>query len=144
MQFRRRLAPISVLNLVPMVDVVFNLVVFFMVTSTFIVAPAIKLKLPASTTAENAKMSPLVVSVQSADALYVNRTRYNLAGFDRALSALGAPERRAIHSVVLEGDENITYSLMVQVLDILRKNGFEGISLRMEPVPRSAPEASRP
>lgn len=138
MQFRRRLAPISVLNLVPMVDVVFNLVVFFMVSSTFIVTPAIKLSLPQASSAEPTAMGRLIVTVQGPDSIYLNRTRYNLAGLDQALATLKPQERT--DSVILEGDQSISYDQVIQVLDVLRRNGFHGINLRMQP---AAPPASQ-
>ena len=46
MRFRRRLTPEARVDLIPMIDVVFQLVVFFMVSSTFMLTPGIKLALP--------------------------------------------------------------------------------------------------
>jgi len=133
MQFRQRPQPISIVNLVPMVDIVFTIVIFYMVTSTFIVTPAISLKLPQSTTASPTEMSKLVVTVEGPDAIYLNRTHYTLAGLAKALAAISPAERRSIGSIVLEGDRSISYNLMIQVLDVLRTNDFKNVSLRLRP-----------
>lgn len=131
MQFRRRLSPEAKVDLVPMIDVVFQLVVFFMVTSTFMMTPGINLVLPSSTTAEPVLMGEMVVTVVSADEVYLNREQYNLESFDEALGAISEETRKEIQSVVIEGDEFVTYELMVTTLDLLRKSGFTGVSLRL-------------
>jgi biopolymer transport protein ExbD len=130
MRFKRRLSPQANVNLIPMIDVVFQLVVFFMVSTTFIITPGISLVLPDSSTSEPVLMSRLVITVISRDEVYLNKERYTLAGLDESLAALSEDERGQIKTVVLEGDRGVSYSLMVEVLDTLRRNGFKGINLR--------------
>ena len=130
MRFKRRLSPQANVNLIPMIDVVFQLVVFFMVSTTFIITPGISLVLPDSSTAEPVLMSRLVVTVISREEVYLNKERYTLDGLDESLAALSEDEREEIKTVVLEGDRGVSYSLMVEVLDTLRRNGFKGINLR--------------
>ena len=130
MRFRRGLATRTNVELIPLIDVVFQLVVFFMVSTTFILTPGISLILPKSETSEPVVMSKLVVTVVSRNELYLNQERYDLEGLDQRLSAVTDEERSELKTVVLEGDEEVSYRLMVQVLDVLRKNGFTGINLR--------------
>ena len=133
MRFRRRLSPEARVDLVPMIDVVFQLVVFFMVTSTFIMGPGIKLTLPTSTTTETVVMKDfeLVVSITPGELIYLNRDGYALEDLDGALGSFSEEQRERIESVIVEGDENISYELMIRVLDILRKNGFSNVSLKL-------------
>jgi biopolymer transport protein ExbD len=130
MRFRRQMASRTNVELIPLIDVVFQLVVFFMVSTTFILTPGISLVLPESETSEPVVMSKLVVTVVSRDEVYLNRERYDLAGLNGRLATLTEEQRSEIKTVVVEGDENVSYRLMVQVLDVLRKNGFTGINLR--------------
>ena len=130
MRFRRGLATRTNVELIPLIDVVFQLVVFFMVSTTFILTPGISLILPKSETSEPVVMSKLVVTVVSRNELYLNQERYDLEGLDQRLSAVTDEECSELKTVVLEGDEEVSYRLMVQVLDVLRKNGFTGINLR--------------
>jgi biopolymer transport protein ExbD len=117
-------------NLIPMIDVVLNMVFFFMVTTTFIVTPGIALRLPTSTTSEPVAVGRLVITVVDETELYLNSDRYTLEGLSDRLGDYSAQEREELKSVVVEGDRSIPYSLMVDVLDILRKNGFRGVNLR--------------
>lgn len=127
MTFRRRLKPTATVDLIPMIDVVFQLVVFFMVSSTFLLTPGISIELPDSSTAEPVVMTRLVVTVVSGEEIYLNRERHTLETLEEGLAAF---EGRDIESVIIEGDESVSYSLMVRLLDRLRGAGFSGITLR--------------
>lgn len=139
MEFRRRLKPQAEVDIVPLIDVMFQLVVFFMVSSTFIVTPGISLLLPESSSAEPVAMSKLVVSIVSQEEVYLNQDRYTVQSLDAGLKALRDDERRQIKTVVVEGDRNVSYSLMVSVLDVLRMNGFKGINLKTREVEEITP-----
>jgi biopolymer transport protein ExbD len=131
MQFRRRLSPEARVDLVPMIDVVFQLVIFFMVTSTFMMTPGINLVFPSSTTTEPVVMTNFVITVASQDEIYINRDRYALSNLEDALAGIDEQDRTAIDSVIIEGDRTVSYDLLVKVLDRLRLYGFESISLRL-------------
>ena len=131
MRFKRRLSPNANVDLVPMIDVVFQLVVFFMVSSTFVMTPGIALDLPQSSSSEPVVINRLVVTVISDQELYVNRERVSLDGLEPALDALVAEEEvEGPLSVIVEGDASVPYQLMVSVLDVLRRNGYRGVALR--------------
>ncbi len=130
MHFRRRLTPQTKVDLIPMIDVVFQLVVFFMVTSTFIQTPGIALTLPGSSTAESVVMNRLVITLAGEEEIYLNKERYTLETLGAALGQFEKGEREQLRSIVIEGDEGVSYALMVKVMDVLRRRGFEGVSLR--------------
>ena len=139
MRFQRRLQLSAVPSLVPMIDVVFQLVVFFMVSSTFIVTPGIGLTFPASSTAEPVIMTRIVVTVSTRDEIYLNLERYDLNGLSERLAQLreeeAAGETEVQKTIVLEADKEVSYNLLIEVLDALRKNGFQAVNLRTRPVP---------
>jgi biopolymer transport protein ExbD len=130
MRFRRSLTTRTNVELIPLIDVVFQLVVFFMVSTTFILTPGISLVLPGSETSEPVVMTKLVVTVISRDEIYLNKERYDITNFERRLTTLTEEEKGEIKTVVIEGDENVSYTLMVNVLDALRKSGFKGVNLK--------------
>lgn len=132
MRFNRHLAPRAQVDLIPMIDVVFQLVIFFMVSSTFLITPGIRLALPQSETSEPVAMTKIVVTVKSEEEVYLNKDRYSLIELDEALDSMKREEKTSIGTVVIEGDRDIPYNLIVQVLDVLRRQGFQGVNLRME------------
>ena len=131
MRFRRKLSADTNINMVPMIDVVFQLIIYFMVATTIIITPGIALVLPSSATAEPTAMSRLVVTVVSREEVYINKERYNMRSLNARLAGVTEKERAEIKSVVLDGDRAISYSLLVEVLDALRRSGFKAINLHM-------------
>lgn len=114
-----------------MIDVVFQLVIFFMVSSTFIVTPGITLDLPESGSPDQITMTDVVISVVGPEELYLNEQRYDLEGLRAALAEVAAEDETGQpQSIVVEGDSGVRYDLMVRVLDVLRENGFRGAALR--------------
>jgi biopolymer transport protein ExbD len=130
MRFRRKLTTRTNVELIPLIDVVFQLVIFFMVSTTFILTPGISLVLPQAKSSEPVAMTRLVVSIVSRDEVYLNKDRYTVMGLSQKLAELTEEEREEIKTVVIEGDSNVSYSLMIDVLDVLRMNGFKGVNLR--------------
>jgi len=134
MRFTRRLRPRINVDLVPMIDVVFQLVVFFMVSTTFIVTPGIALTFPAAATSELVAMTRVVVTVVSRDELYLNEERFDIPSLSDKLAELkemGSTEQGEVQrTVVLEGDREIPYRLLIEVLDVLRKNGYKAVNLK--------------
>ncbi len=131
MRFRRRLKANATPDLIPMIDVVFQLVIFFMVSSTFVMTPAISLDLPESGAAEQVAMTQLVITVAGDDEVYLNDERYDMQQLNEELAAIAAAEEgEQQRRIVVEGDRNVRYDAMVGVLDALRRNGFRGASLR--------------
>ena len=144
MRFKRRLRPQINVDLVPMIDVVFQLVVFFMVSTTFIVTPGIALTFPAAATSEPVAMTRLVVTVVSREEIYLNREQYDIPGLSDKLAEISGQEPAAEseevqRTVVLEGDRDVPYSVLVEVLDVLRRNGFRGINLKTRRLPGEPP-----
>jgi biopolymer transport protein ExbD len=130
MRFKRRLQPNARVDLIPMIDVVFQLVVFFMVSSTFILTPGISLVLPSADTSEAVVMTKLVVTVADENTIFLNKEQYTLAGLSAALEEMPREKREGIRTVVIEGDRDIPYHLLVKVLDVLRETGFKGVNLK--------------
>ena len=136
MKFKRRLSPNASVNFVPMIDVVFQLIIYFMVATTLSITPGIPVALPESTSSEQVAMTKLVVTVVSRNEIYVNRDRYTLATLGDALARSGVKAQAETKGVVIEGDGDVSYTLMVGVLDVLRSNGYKVANLKTRPQPR--------
>ncbi len=125
----RKLSPKINFDLTPLIDIVLQLVIFFMITTTFKTSPGIILQLPASQTAQSIATPELRVVVVSSNEIYVDKTKTNLAGLEpilrKRVSGSDAKQIRA----VLEGRSGAEYQLIISVLDALRLNGIENVGL---------------
>ncbi|HPO01897.1 biopolymer transporter ExbD [Treponema zuelzerae] len=130
MKFKRRLETRAVVDLVPMIDVVFQLILFFLVSTTFAVLPGISLDLPKSSTAQGVRTNGITITVEADGGLYVNTERVEMEALDAALEALGTDIPRDAVPVSLEADSAVPNGRIVNVLDSLRRTGFVGVNLR--------------
>ena len=130
-RIRRRLKPSVHADLVPMIDIVFQLVIFFMISSTFIQVPGIALTLPQSETAEKVTVTELAITVVDDHSVYLNREQMTFEAADAVLQGYTDEQRKTLSGVVVEGDKTVSYETMVKCLDLLRRNGFDSIGLKM-------------
>lgn len=138
MLFRRRLQPMVNVDLVPMIDVVFQLVIFFMLSSTLITRTGLNLDLPDASSGQETVTSSVVLIVVSTDEVRLGDEVFTLSELSTVLS-----ERRDEYegrSISIEADASLPYGTMITVLDLLRQNGFRGANLVAEQIP---PEESR-
>jgi biopolymer transport protein ExbD len=124
--------------MVPMIDVVFQLVIFFMVSSTFKITPAIGLTLPDSATAVPTEMTRLIVAVHSHDLIYLNEQQLDMNDLASAFSGKDGVAPESVESIIVEVDEGASSQILVYVLDVLRMNGINAVALRTRLAPRKA------
>ncbi len=133
MTIERRLKPQINVDLTPLIDVVFQLVIFFMISSTFKTAPGIELNLPDSGTATTITLTELSIVAVSDDEVYVNKIKTTSAGAEAVIAA--ELEGRTVSEVqaVLDAGAEAPYQLVVTLLDALRKNGIDSVGLSTRP-----------
>lgn len=130
MKFKRRLETRAVVDLVPMIDVVFQLILFFLVSTTFAVLPGISLDLPQSSTAEGIRTNGITITASVEGDLFVNKEPALLENLDMILESLAVELPRDSVPVSLEADAMVPNGTIVHILDSLRRTGFVGVNLR--------------
>jgi len=125
----RRLEPKITIDMTPLIDVILQLIIFFMITTTFRAAPGIALDLPGSRTAQTVSSSALHVVVMSENEIYVEKTRTTLDGLAGTLKQRISGSDTEQVRAVLEGRAGASYQLIVSVLDAFRTNGIENVGL---------------
>lgn len=119
------------INLTPLIDVIFLLLVFFMLTSSF-TYPALDLSLPqAEQQPETGEQQRLVVSVDANDTIYLNRTKVTKEVLeDRIRIALtGEPHRE----VFFRGHRDIPYERFVELMEVVGRAGATNFNIIHEP-----------
>jgi biopolymer transport protein ExbD len=121
----------TVINVTSLIDVMFLLLIFFMVSSTFKLQPAIELTLPRSESAETVAAAPTVVYLTRDGQLYLNDEPV-----DRQQLRQGLRERLAGNDqdrVVLRADEGAEHGAVVALIDLIKGAGFRRVSLAAKP-----------
>lgn len=133
MTIERRLKPQINVDLTPLIDVVFQLVIFFMISSTFKTAPGIELRLPESGAATAITITELSVVAVSDLEVYVNKTRTTAAGAEAVIASELEGRSAGDVEAVLEAGAAAPYQLVVTLLDALKKNGVDAVGLSTRP-----------
>jgi len=119
------------INVTSLLDVMFNLLLFFMVSTTFLSTPAIKLELPKAKHAEVIEQRPIVVYVDSDGTVYLNDEPVNISMLDAALE--GKLSDADDRSVVLKADSRVSHGIVVGVMDAIKGAGATRLVVSTEP-----------
>ena len=126
---RRRVRPY--LDLTAMIDTVFNLLIFFAVTTTFVGArTGLPMRLPAAKTAQPVA-ERVVITLLPGQPAQVGDEVVPQRQLGQAVAAAAQGDTEA--QIVLVADERVPYSQLVAVLDEVRASGFHRIALAATP-----------
>lgn len=111
-------------NMSSMTDIVFLLLIFFMLTSTLVTVSAIDVVLPkAGGKTEN--QTSVAVSVTGDSFFYIDKTKVSSKNLEREiLSKVGVDKKKTI---VIRGDQNVPYKNVMKIIDIANKNKLKMI-----------------
>lgn len=118
------------MNIAPLVDVVFLLLLFFMLTSHFVREPAIPIKLPVSRTAELSQETERTVTVTRTGEIYFMDRRVDLENLGVAVRETGMRTKDIF--LRIKSDQEADVGLLVSVIDEVRLSGVEKFSIVTE------------
>lgn len=113
------------LSLAPMIDVVFLLLIFFMVSTTFVVRPGLDLSLPQSDHEVETAPERWVVSIDPEGSIYLDRETISRDALLERLSEDPKP-------VSLRADRTVPHGLVVEVLNTVKEAGVESVNVSTE------------
>ncbi len=127
MQFRRSGKPNVAINIAPLVDVVFLLVIFFAVSTTFLESAGLKLELPTSSGTVAKEARELTVLMAADGTLSFDGTLVDEDGLGRLLKdALNDAEKKV---VTLRADTEAEHGDVVRIMDVIREAGAESLTV---------------
>jgi biopolymer transport protein ExbD len=130
MDFQQRLKPLQTFSVYSLTDIVMLLLIFFLLSSSFIIHPGIKVHLPRSETAEVHSEKSITVTITKDGALYLNDERTSL----EALAAKLKPQLiyGAGQVIVVHADRDISLNRAIQVIDVIKSAGGERFLIATE------------
>lgn len=112
----------AAINLTSLIDVLFILIIFFTVSTTFIEQPGIEIKLPKAKSTEGHTAQRIVVYVDLQKNIFLNDEIVTLKNLAKKMKELANLQKDK--SIVLKADSGVTHGLVIQIMDLLREQGI--------------------
>lgn len=128
MKFRHRFTIKKGIDLTPMMDIVFNLLIFFMIGATIMQTPQIEISLPKSTSAVGKeKNETIIITISKEGSIYVNEEVVN--DIDGYLNNLAKVEGELAKPVEIRSDEDVRTQVLISVIDSVKNAGFTKLGI---------------
>jgi len=120
MYFKEKSETGDSINILPMIDIIFAILSFFIISSLYLTRiDSIKVNLPKSSTAVREQNKPLIITVDSNEKIYFNSNEISLKNFYSIIRK--NTENLEDPKVILRADTSVKHGLIVNLLDELRK-----------------------
>ena len=108
------------MDMSPLIDCIFQLLIFFMLSSTFL-TPAIKLSLPTATADASQQNPELLITLDSTGQVYLNTKLVAMSELSSVLQQRLAESKEKV--VTIRGDKGMQYEYFVTALDAAKRAG---------------------
>ena len=127
---RKRIREESNLDLTPMLDIVFIMLIFFIVTTSFIKESCIEVNRPNAETAERDQKGNILVAISENNEIFIDRRKVDLRAIRPNIIRLKAENPEG--SVIIQADKASQTGLLVEAMDQIRLAGVQEISIAAE------------
>ncbi|MDD5005977.1 MAG: biopolymer transporter ExbD [Candidatus Omnitrophica bacterium] len=112
-------------DIAPLIDIVFQLLIFFMLTSSFIMQPGIKVNLPKAVTSEVMQEKNIVIVVSSENVIYLNENVFTL----EELKSYIAKGKLTSKPILIRADKRASLGRVVEIWDLCREMGISQVNI---------------
>lgn len=126
MRFRRKKEEEPILAITPLIDIVFLLLIFFMLTSHFHVASGVPIRLPKVTqNAYDGNSQEITLAIDREGRVFLKSEQIDLEELRRKLQVL--VDKGEIVQLVLQADKEVQHGRVVQVMDLAKSSGISSM-----------------
>ena len=130
MRFKTSNEPLAVFSYSSLTDIVMLLLIFFLLTSQFVIQTGVKVKLPGSKTNEKSTPANLIVSVTSAGEVFVGQEQVGLEQLPAKLSVL--KNKTTEDNLIIRADKTVALDLVIKVIDAAKASGIDKFTIQTE------------
>jgi len=123
-----------VINITSLVDVLFILLIFVLVSTTFLEQPALQIELPQAKSAALERIEQIVITISDDGTIYFNEEVIEKG----ELMMLLQEQLRDDLPVVLKADKKVQYGLVIEVMDVLHQVGVKKLVALTSPPDKTA------
>lgn len=120
------------LDMAPLIDVVFQLLIFFMLTSSFIFQPGIKIHLPKAITSEVLHEQNLVITITGDNQIFLDNKLINRANLEERLKVAAKNDL----PLLIKADRKASLGKVVEIWDLCRALGISKVNIATSQEPQ--------
>jgi biopolymer transport protein ExbD len=120
------------INVTPLMDIVFIMLIFFIVTSTFVKEPGVDVNRPKAETAKIRKLASILVAIDESNEIWINKKKVPLD--EVRLSVEGLKQENPKGTAVVQVDQRAESRYLVEVVNQIREAGVGDIAVSTEDV----------
>jgi len=113
------------IDIAPLIDIVFQLLIFFMLTSSFVMQPGIKVNLPRAVTSEVVKYENTEILISSENVVYLNDNVVNTQELKTLLKQVAKMKQ----GILIKADRRASLGRIVEIWDMCRDFGVTQINI---------------
>lgn len=117
------------INITPFTDVVLVLLIIFMIATPFIYQSSMKVQLPQASKSEETSRD-IIITINAHGDVFLDDAKIDLDTLKYKLSA--ATRSKPDTSVIINGDKNVKYDSVIQVMDVLNRSGVKNPGLGID------------
>ncbi len=118
--------PVNI-NLTPMIDMVFILLIFFIVTTSFVKETGVEINRPTAKTAERNEKGNILVAITKNGEIWIDRRRVDTQSVRANIERLRAQNSEG--AVIIQADEASQTGILIKIIDQIRLAGIVNISI---------------
>jgi len=130
MKFSTSNQPLTIFSYSSLTDIVLLLVIFFLLTSQFVIQTGVKVKLPGSETNEQSDPTKMIVTITSAGILYAGPDQTTIDMLSGKLTEMLGVSDEA--SLVIRADKTVQIDLVIKVIDAAKSVGIGKFTIETE------------
>jgi len=130
MKFSTSNQPLTIFSYSSLTDIVLLLVIFFLLTSQFVIQTGVKVKLPGSKTDELSEPTKMIVTITSAGILYAGPDQTTIDMLSGKLTEMLGVSDEA--SLVIRADKTVQIDLVIKVIDAAKSVGIGKFTIETE------------
>ena len=115
------------INLTPMLDVVFIMLIFFIVTTSFVKEAGIQVNRPSAATTEQKTKANMIVAIRKNNEIWIDKRIVDIRAVRANIEKLKSLNSQ--NSIVIQSDKEATTDILIKVMDQIRLAGIKEISI---------------
>jgi len=115
----------TTLNMGPLIDMVFILLIFFLVTTSFVRESGVEVKRPIASTAEKQEKTTMIVAVTEEGMIYIDEKLVDIRSVRSTMERFKVENPKG--NVVITADKNSLFGVSIEVLDEVRAAGISNV-----------------